>query len=359
MFVFPPMRCPLGPDERLLNRSIDDPVQSRMSRELSEMLGRLVDICTNVLGWCDESRNTSQGGVPLLLFRHVAELADAVSVLIAVSASEPTKPLLRGIMEAAFSIEYILGEPGGQRALAFRVARLHDDIDSLLRMDPSTREGKQHQAYLKADRGLDEAAVKPRSTTGEVAGIRAILAKAPLDAIEAEFQRMRKTIGRKPHWYSLFSGPTSIADMATKLKRRASYEFLYRLWSESIHGTGIGVGVGKTASGEPIYVPLRAPNRLATCSSFCLSMTWIAVNAMVHHYAPEKLGVVSHLYLRDLRFAYMRNAKRGDARLRYRFLGGLAGTESPAATVAASANVPGRRPPPNPEPGTANDLNQH
>jgi hypothetical protein len=83
---------------------------------------------------------------------HILEQLDAVQVLIADGAVEPSKLQLRAAFEALLTLEYVLQGDTRRRAYAWLVvADVLNRIRTWERFDPSTEGGKEFAALLQRE----------------------------------------------------------------------------------------------------------------------------------------------------------------------------------------------------------------
>jgi hypothetical protein len=106
-------------------------------------------------------RDTSTGApgehlAALMLYEHVIEMADGLECLISNSCSGPALPVLRSMLEALLSLEYVLTQDYRRRSLSWLCCYLHRQIESYELLDQKTDRGKElkNRLYTEANSGM-------------------------------------------------------------------------------------------------------------------------------------------------------------------------------------------------------------
>ena len=178
---------------------------------------------------------------PVLLFRHILELLDAISVQVKVGIVVPCKVQLRAMLEAYMSLEYMLEKDRNRRAACFLLVDHYRKLNFFKRLSHNTPESKklfsdlseygEHFKNITPIEGLDQAHKNQESLIQQP-----IYTEARKDYLTRTNQNA-KNLDIK--WYALFDGPTSVKWLATKLKKYDIYEFFYKSWSDPTHGTNL------------------------------------------------------------------------------------------------------------------------
>ncbi len=176
--------------------------------------------------------------VILFVYLHLLEMLDAVTILLAESAPAPAALQLRAMFEVLLTIEYLTQDKAKTRKRAF--AYLYKvELERkrfYLAQDPNTSEGKAFRESISDDPYSSEWKPADSPDLAErIKAIDALLDTPDLKATAEEYHRTKKARGRKPPWYGLYDGPTNVKELAALLKRGASYEILYKEWSECSH----------------------------------------------------------------------------------------------------------------------------
>lgn len=189
---------------------------------------------------------------PLLLLRHAAAQGSGLVRLIRGGNVEPTEPILRSILEAVMSLDYMLQADWTKRALAYQVCGWSNEIESLLALDPATTEGAKHLAAVRADRFISSMtkSVDVASVRQVIDARRRLLSRPPYDAIRAELAATKRRLKKRHvHWYSLHGGPGNLRELSRLVKAEGIYDTLYGSFSERVHATGTMDAVIRTPGG--------------------------------------------------------------------------------------------------------------
>ena len=241
-------------------------------------------------------------GVVFLLARHVAEEIDAISVLAAAGCADPCKAHLRSAFEAELQMLYILEKESENRAIAYHLAEHHKQLKDLKKIDPNEDSGKRLRDELKNDPGplgiLEDIPTKVCQKQAEQ--IIGILHKPPFIEIDEEWQKSKK---KYPAWYSLFSGPNNIHDLAYHLGKAFWYEFPYSDFSGQIHAGNSVKNVArnrKDPTGENQALrPLRRPYGLQTVCQYALGVSIETEQILASKYLNQQQKDILFFQLRE------------------------------------------------------------
>lgn len=294
--------------------------QSELKAELEKLsssIENVVDFGTHLLKWqADKLLSGDDKIIPILFFRNILEIADAISILIKNSSIDPVKPLLRTLLENSFYLEYLLEKDKKNRALSYNVWLAHKDLKFIEKLTDSTQSGKQLSNEIKKDKYVKE--LKSDGYKLEIGKQNSLeLLKLPhYIPIEKEYQRMNK-IKKNPMWYSLFDGPKDIKQLAKKLNHHTSYEIIYRNLSDSTHANNnsknklIPNGDGVTTD----IIQIRFPRDAQMITVNALNILLITYNNFYQKELPNKKTEFSEWYssfspiFRELREKQLFNIK--------------------------------------------------
>lgn len=297
------------PVKGLLSREIPFVEVKAFLARLAVLLEECVSFGTNVFVWCETS-NTQQSSYHhaslFLLYRHLLEMVDAVSILVRHGAADPCQPLLRSALEAAMGIEYMLEKDTERRALAYQVAHIHKRIAEHARHDPTTEAGKALQGVFNKDKLFSTIKLPPHASAPAIDKLATVLAMPEYTPVDQEWVRLYREYEKQrrkgmPPWYSLFGGPKSIRQLVYHLKLGAAYETLYSNWSETVHAGGAMLTV---AGREKAVRALRHPARAQLVASLGASLTIRISRELLAYYAPEKLTDYRQWYTGNIRDFY-------------------------------------------------------
>lgn len=198
----------------------------------------------NLLKWdLEKEREGFENTLPALFLSNILELGDAISILIKNATIDPCTILLRSLLENTYGLGYLVETEEEKRALSFVVCQAHKKLKLFEKLDSSTTNGEQFKNELKKDR--DERDVikyfDNPNLMQEKQNCEALLELPECVEIEKEYQRIllknKRVSSNNIKWFSFFEGPKNIIELAQHLKLHASYEILYRGFSENVHAT--------------------------------------------------------------------------------------------------------------------------
>lgn len=272
-----------------------------------ETVDEAVNFGTNLFVWLLGEKDLDLDRLTVALFlRHELELLDGISSLLKTGCDEPIRLLLRGAFEAHLGMLYIAEADSLQRALCYRVADLHRLITLAKRLDPSTPEGKQAQKAIDSDTSGFRIPREGHDTKNYVTGFEAKLRLPRLVPIEADWQRTRKVLGRRPDWFSLLDGPNTLEGLAVRLKHGAQYERLYRDWSGSVHASDLLERAESSGEGHISIRSLRRPSDLQTLAFLGVSIAVFGMRKIADRFATTGDYRLALWYTADFRDAYMK-----------------------------------------------------
>lgn len=274
--------------------------------QITGIIEECVNFGTHILVWCSEKpKKDGSDSTIILIFRHIIENLDAITVLIKHGCADPTEPLLRSIFEALIGLEYILEKDTLQRALSYKVAHAHRQISLYKKLDPTTDQGKQFKKILSNDSSLKNMVLPDVDTNKLIANLENMLRKPQYISVNKEWKNYKKANKGNPNWFSLFGGPRNINTLAYHVNRGGLYEFLYRIWSQSVHVTGVIRNITRDDSGNGAIIGLRNPKNIQVYSSLSLSMSIAVYAKMIKYYNPNKEKDFREWYIKNIRECYL------------------------------------------------------
>mgnify|MGYP005853213195 CR=1 FL=1 len=283
-----------------------EPEVFKLLAKFSEIIEEAVNFGSLVFKWCNESlEGKANKEVPLiLLFRHILELLDAVSILIKESSAEPCKLQLRSMFEALLSINYILDDKKDERAYAFLVCHAFKKIKTYRKLDPTTQHGRQFKGILKdsvlGDLDLSDLFDLPKMVEQQ----EELFEKEGFREAYKELERLRRNGRKNPNWFEFYDGPSDLEQIAIELNKRDYYEILYRHWSDYVHASDIITGnLGKTEKGTYL-TSIRQPFEAQTITSIAITMALEAFRKMIKHYVPLQITHYKIWYMENMQKYY-------------------------------------------------------
>ena len=225
----------------------------------------------------------------LSLARHNLDYLDSVSRLLDNSCVSSCPPLVRSILEATISFLYIIEERPAERALAYQLAHIKRRIGYYRQADPADPSHAKLAAKLAHDKYMPNILSKiPDAKRKQGAVLEAELINAAwFKPILDEWDRVKGTSGKDPHWYMLFSGSKkagSLADLAERLHATSLYLFNYKEWSHVAHACG-AIDNLTTSSGQ--HSPLHFPEHYATAMASAVIVFTTFLREFANFYDPN------------------------------------------------------------------------
>jgi len=302
---------PTKPNLNFVPRDIrKDEGLSKILDYLSEFIEETVNFSSQAIDWCIKNvREGTEYALVFLIYRHIFEMVDAISILVSQSCIEPCKIILRSIFEALLSAEYILEKDIKQRALDFFVWSRHQEIDTLRRWNPQDPLYKIFDAILKEDNVLStwERPDIP-NIKEQIDKLLEELEKEPFLNSEREYQRLKDKNKKKlspKYWFNLHDGPKNIKTLSGHLSRSGQYEILYRPWSALAHSIDvlrgkIEVDESKIAS----FSQLRNPVNAEIITVFAVYFAVTIINLFINIFAKEKVSETKDWYNEEIKDKY-------------------------------------------------------
>lgn len=229
-----PLKCILDRDEAI-NKS------KLLIDYWSPYLEELCNYASNLLIRCEKSLK-GIGGTPsslILLYYHIIQIADGITVTCSNSCFTATIPMLRSLWEGVLSIEYILQDDFPDRSTAWMVCRHVESKSFLESLDPSTERGKAIHSIKKKDKIHFQIDIE-KMAKNVSSGIHDVNKKLEKEKFKKVLEKLTKVDNKLMKWYSINNGPTSFEQLAHRLGKPLEYEFLYRYFSKLSHAQSVG-----------------------------------------------------------------------------------------------------------------------
>ena len=238
---------------------------------------------------------------PLALYRHILELTDGTEVLVSNAAPSASIPLLRSAFEALLALEFILEDNTHYelRSLAWLAGYVRRTIRTYRSLLTKTDEGKEFIIAIKEDKTVRTFPLPPESEISKaIQNLDQLLSREQFCAIVAEFNSYK----RDPPWYSLFHGPENLRKLASRLRRTAQYDVLYRQWSMSAHAHNFRPFIANAESGQPAIRGLRDLAMTHEVTTFAVTFIIDATRLLINKFHPGEAW--GNWYFREVRDSY-------------------------------------------------------
>lgn len=285
----------------ILPRNGRDSEEIELLSKFSFLIEEFANFGTHVLKWDLEITRTGDEHIPIpMMFRHLLELGDSISILVKHSCIDPCKLQLRGMLETMLGIEYLLEKDTLNRAMGFMVWHHHKTLKTYKRFNPNDQVNKDLQKKIKADKiyveGLPLGSFP--NLEDHIKNLESLLSSPTYILAETEYQTLKKQ-NNNPPWYQLFGGPRSIEQLANYLNRQTFYEFLYRYLSGPTHGTDIFEGKLFSSKNSNIdIVQLRFAKDAQIIVQYTLSFLLLTYQAFIEKRIPAHKTDLSNWYLK-------------------------------------------------------------
>lgn len=266
--------------------------------KLASSIDSAVDFGTHLLKWqADKMQSGDQHLVPILFFRNILELADAISILIKSSSVDPAKPILRSLLENSFGLEYLLEKDKKNRALSYNVWIAHKDLKFYDKLSKKSQVGKQFSGEIKKDKHVKE--LKSEDSKIEFAKQNSEeLLKLPIyQPIEIEYQRTN-AIRKNPKWFALFNGPADVEQLAKRLNHHTLYEIAYRTLSDNVHATDlIKSKLVPNKNGQTDVIQIRFPKDAQNITNHTLNFLLLTYLNFYEKELPDRKSEFTKWYV--------------------------------------------------------------
>ncbi|GAB4019239.1 DUF5677 domain-containing protein [Spirosoma koreense] len=222
-----------------------------------EALHELVSYGTHILEWSLKANQKKEPATELgvaapLLFRHILELLDAISIQIKYGIVEPCKVQQRAALEAYFCLDYMLQEKTQERAACFYVVDFYRKLNMYRKYSPGTPKNEAFQKDLKDHSSEYSDIFSFKEAAAAYDNMKSLIERPMYAEARAEYLSLTTNNTKRLDikWYSLFGGPTSVIWIAKKLKKYELHEFFYKSWSNASHGTELCSGTLARAEEE-------------------------------------------------------------------------------------------------------------
>jgi hypothetical protein len=252
----------------------------------------MVNFGSNLIKWDVEIvRGEEEILPPILFLRNYLEYLDACSILMKQSSIEPSKSILRTLLENFLSIEYLLAEKNHERSLSFLVWNSFENRKLLLSMDGKSENYKKLQSAFQKDKLFNDisALVFPNIESGIKNNEELMKSEKYKTTVKEYYRTKNKLGGKNPFWYSLYDGPLKIEKLAYNLGFNVYYELLYRIFSSSTHGNEIMQGkIAKNKQKGIDIFQIRLSTGSKNIISFCIALTTYLFKTYINRRLPTK-----------------------------------------------------------------------
>ena len=247
-----------NPIDNILPRTTDNNLKVILN-DYVDLIQEIVNFGTHILNW-DIQQNSAEkdNNIPSISFRNIIELADSISILFKSSSIDPSKIILRSIIENSYGLIYMIENNDNIRGKQFMIWKANKDIKYLNQFITTERSYKRFKSKLKKDsidfnfaNYFDNPEILQSKKTKEK-----LLEKSDFRDIQSEYIKTSKII-KNPNWYALFDGPRNFEELSIYLNKTLTYEFSYRNYSKNVHSEGMIKGFTYCGNGKAQVIQIR------------------------------------------------------------------------------------------------------
>jgi hypothetical protein len=283
----------------------------KIQNHCSELVAEIVNFGTHIVKWDVEvKREEKDNNIPTLFLRNILELSDSISILIKESSIDPSKIILRTLIENVLQLIYMLEENERQRILSYMVAKTNKDIKYYNKFINAEKSSSQFKIQMEKDElnlNFDKFMDHPEVIRIKESKKR-LLEKPEFSEVQEEYLRTSK-LGKNPNWYSLYNGPDNFEKLAQSLKKNTSYEFFYRKYSENVHGLNLTKGMVSVDGDIAQIIQIRDFEHTQNVTFHSASLLLEIYNIFIRKRVPEKLEEYQNWYS-TIRNDYLDLSKR-------------------------------------------------
>ncbi len=278
------------PIKEILPREVDERIVPTL-KLFTDLLDEFVNFGTHILYWDAHPKTNGEENIPpTMLFRHFLDLIDSVSILVGHGCGDTPKLLMRGALEVTLGIEYLFEKDTHDRAMAFLVVEILNEIKVLKKLNPKTSEGTQLHKILKTE-GLvpDFKPGDKYNLEDEVLRKESILQLPQFQKAFKEYEQLKANKEANPKWYRFYGGPKNVEALSLHLNQKTLYELLYRKWSGAIHGSDVYLGrLTKNSEGGVDIMQLRFIKDVQEIVRYAMILSLKVFKAYIDNRIPEK-----------------------------------------------------------------------
>ena len=276
-------------------------------QDTENLLKNVVDYGTNLIPRCfrQSDRQLEDVVIIAVLLKHIVSMLDGVQALTSQGCVYAAHLQVRSLFEAFLSIEWILKEDTKKRAKQYYVWNLRMRRKWTLRFVTSSKEHEDFSKKVDKYKNSLLARIDENNDDAkqQADAIDALLAQEPYVLINHEFERLKGDRKFDVPWYSP-NGPSSIADMATRVGYGAEYESFYSRFSQIMHAS-TQLDHVKFESDTVTFEPIRKLDRLRTILNVGIGFSIKAYRIVLNHYRRQELENFSRKYVQQWRDTFL------------------------------------------------------
>lgn len=286
------------PIEEILPEKNDESLQNLLDK-FSVCINEIINFGTHILLWdIEKKREGKDNNIPTVFFRNIIEIGDSISILVKNSSIDPSKILLRSLIENSYQLKYMIEKNERQRVLSYMVWRAKKDLNYYKQFVSENQSSKHLKSKLSKDKlNLDFDKFMDREDVQKVINSKnQLLEKEEFKEVNQEYIRTSEK-KKNPNWYSLFDGPENFEALSIYLKKSLEYEFKYRKYSENVHITGAFKGFVYVGNGNAQIIQIRDFENCSDIFAYTVLVLLDTYSQFVFNRIPEKEAEIKNWYL--------------------------------------------------------------
>lgn len=270
------------------------------------MLRELVDYGVDLINRCAQHGGSLADLVITAHFlKHFVTMLDAIEIQLSRGAIFSAGVSARSMLEAYIYLAWILEKDTEKRGRQFYVWHLRQRRVWARRAIPGTPEHahfKKHTTTLSDVKDATNPAVLEKKAKKQDADISAILTNTNNKPINDAFDKIKKR-HFDVSWYKP-GGPSSIADMAERLRLDAEYDLFYSQFSDISHAGAFEKHV-KFDGKAVVFEPIRSPEGIRTTVTVVATLAFRVFRLIITKYFPQEIQSFSESYITQWRTRFL------------------------------------------------------
>ena len=240
------------------------------------------------------------------LFKNALSMADAIEVMMRQGVIRPSQLQLRSLFEVSVTLQWILQEPGDERARAYHVANLRRQRLDARRDLPGTVENKAFKDLWDTIGERTPSPAREKELRAQIANLNKELSGPSMRDLNKKFEDFYRRKKYEQDWYKIL-GVRSFREIAKDVGRTAEYLIIYTSGSEVMHGSTYS-GQLDFNSSKIITNLLRSPERINSLLTLAMALTSKMIKSTLVHYRHAELENLNRKYAKDWNSPLGRNS---------------------------------------------------
>lgn len=220
-----------------------------------------------------------------MLFRYAIDAAESICVLLLNKCVDPSKILIRSLLESSAYLEYMLSSNTRDKAAAYMIFDYIRMIKECNAYDSETAEGKNHKAAIKNEKYLGGLEL---TNNPEIIKKKQELIETLNSERYSKVYSMYKERKKVRHWYSIVEDIGTFKSLMEKLNSSALY-LLYQSFSTYTHPSNIIQGKVNFNDGKQSIRSIRDPRDFQKVRDMTITLLLKAYESSIRFYDESQL----------------------------------------------------------------------